>query len=199
MSSTKPPLASKTAVFAPAPPARAMGENAWILTAVAGGVLLLYSISRIISLQKRVKDLEARPPVDDIVMRGMIRQQVSEMVTDLEQSIRARQAVAARHAAIKPMVAEPPKAIAHVAPEPPKPVVHVAPEPVVRVSPEPAVVVTEPPAVVHVDPEPKVFAAEPPKPEAALPEEEAPNGSAVQDRPKRRTVKKKAAIEIAAA
>jgi len=67
-------------------------SNAWTLAAVSGGILLLYSLSRIIALQRRVRDLEARPPVDDIVMRGMIRQQVSEMVTDLEQSIRARNA-----------------------------------------------------------------------------------------------------------
>jgi hypothetical protein len=67
--------------------------NTWILAAVSGGVLLLYSLSRIIALQRRVRDLEARPPVDDIVMRGMIRQQVSEMVSDLEQSIRARNSI----------------------------------------------------------------------------------------------------------
>jgi hypothetical protein len=68
-------------------------DNAWTLVAVSGGILLLYSISRIIALQRRVRDLEARPPVDDIVMRGMIRQQVTEMVGELEQSMRARNAV----------------------------------------------------------------------------------------------------------
>ena len=65
-------------------------SNAWTLAAVSGGLLLLYSLSRIISLQTRVRDLESRPPVDDIIMRGMIRAQITEMVGDLEQSIRAR-------------------------------------------------------------------------------------------------------------
>ena len=67
--------------------------NTWTLVAVSGGILLLYCMSRIIALQRRVRDVEARPPVDDIVMRGMIRQQVSEMVGELEQSIRVRSAV----------------------------------------------------------------------------------------------------------
>jgi hypothetical protein len=66
--------------------------NAWILAAVVGGLLTLYSLSRIISLQRRVRDLEAKPPVDDIVMRGLIRHEVSEIVSELETSIRAKQA-----------------------------------------------------------------------------------------------------------
>jgi hypothetical protein len=78
--------------------------NTWILAAVSGGVLLLYSLSRIIALQKRVRGLEARPPVDDIVMRGMIRQQVSEMVSDLEQSIRARNSIV-KHVQKAPSIA----------------------------------------------------------------------------------------------
>lgn len=76
--------------------------NTWILAAVSGGVLLLYSLSRIIALQRRVRDLESRPPVDDIVMRGMIRQQVSEMVNDLEQSIRARNSILKSPSAVVP-------------------------------------------------------------------------------------------------
>jgi hypothetical protein len=59
--------------------------NAWTLVAIAGSILLLYTLSRIISLQRRVRDLEARPPVDDIVMRGMVRQQVSEVLANYER------------------------------------------------------------------------------------------------------------------
>ena len=64
--------------------------NFWTVLFVSGGILVLYSLSRIIAIQRRVRDLEARPPVDDIVMRGLIRQQVSEMVTDLEKSLKSK-------------------------------------------------------------------------------------------------------------
>ena len=93
--------------------------NTWILAAVSGGVLLLYSLSRIIALQRRVRDLEARPPVDDIVMRGMIRQQVSEMVSDLEQSIRARNSI------LKPVQAKEVKEVKFVPAQDPSPKVPV--------------------------------------------------------------------------
>lgn len=86
------PISAKPPKFVTVEPADV--SNAWTLAAVSGGVLLLYSLSRLIALQRRVRDLEARPPVDDIVMRGMIRQQVSEMVGDLEKSIRSRAAIA---------------------------------------------------------------------------------------------------------
>jgi len=59
--------------------------NAWVLAAVVGGILVLYSLSRIISLQRRIRDLEGRPPVDDIVMRGMIRHEVREIVEEQEE------------------------------------------------------------------------------------------------------------------
>ena len=58
---------------------------AWTLVAIAGSILLLYSLSRIISLQRRVRDLEARPPVDDIVMRGMVRKEVSDVFNSFER------------------------------------------------------------------------------------------------------------------
>lgn len=59
--------------------------NAFTLVAIAASILLLYSLSRIISLQRRVRDLESRPPVDDIVMRGMIRQQINDTFTTYER------------------------------------------------------------------------------------------------------------------
>jgi hypothetical protein len=66
-------------------------SNSWMLAAIVGGILVLYSLSRIISMQRRLRDLEARPPVDDIVMRGMIRHEVNEIVGELETSLRARE------------------------------------------------------------------------------------------------------------
>jgi hypothetical protein len=54
------------------------------------GLLLLYALARIISLQRRVRDLEARPPVDDITLRGAVRLQLNDLVSDLEQSLRAK-------------------------------------------------------------------------------------------------------------
>jgi hypothetical protein len=59
--------------------------SAFTLVAIAASILLLYSLSRIISLQRRVRDLESRPPVDDIVMRGMIRQQINDTFQTYEK------------------------------------------------------------------------------------------------------------------
>jgi outer membrane biosynthesis protein TonB len=59
--------------------------SAFTLVAIAASILLLYSLSRIISLQRRVRDLESRPPVDDIVMRGMIRQQINDTFQTYER------------------------------------------------------------------------------------------------------------------
>jgi hypothetical protein len=55
-------------------------SNTFLLAVISGSILLLYSLSRIIALHRRVKDLEARPPVDDIVMRGLIRSQLNDLV-----------------------------------------------------------------------------------------------------------------------
>lgn len=56
-----------------------------LLAIISGAVLLLYSLSRIMSLHRRVNDLEARPPVDDIVLRGIIRRQMNEMIEEVNQ------------------------------------------------------------------------------------------------------------------
>jgi hypothetical protein len=55
-----------------------------LLAIISGAVLLLYSLSRIMSLHRRVNDLEARPPVDDIVLRGIIRRQMNEMIEEAD-------------------------------------------------------------------------------------------------------------------
>jgi len=60
-------------------------SNSWTLVIIAGCILLLYSMSRLIALQRRVRDIEARPPVDDIVMRGMIRQHVSDILKVMKE------------------------------------------------------------------------------------------------------------------
>lgn len=62
-------------------------NNTWIVVAAAGGVLLLYAISRIVSMQRRIKDLESRPPVDDIILRGMIRHQLGEVLEQKKQAL----------------------------------------------------------------------------------------------------------------
>ena len=77
--------------------------NFWTVLFVSGGVLVLYSLSRIIALQRRVRDLEARPPVDDIVMRGMIRQQVSEMVKETLSELETRSKKETREFAALPI------------------------------------------------------------------------------------------------
>ena len=75
-------------------------NNSWLVTAVAGGILLLYSLSRLIALQRRVRDLESRPPVDDIVMRGMIRQEVSDMLKVAKASAEQPSAEPSMHPAL---------------------------------------------------------------------------------------------------
>lgn len=66
-------------------------ESYWYILVVFFGMLLLYAMARIISLQRRVRDLEARPPVDDITLRGAVRLQLNDLVSDLEQTLRAKQ------------------------------------------------------------------------------------------------------------
>lgn len=82
--SGKPPLVPELKVSQDVESVVPDVTNSWILAAVIGGILVLYSLSRIISLQRRVRDLEARPPVDDIVMKGLIRHEVGELVNSLE-------------------------------------------------------------------------------------------------------------------
>ena len=80
-----PPLVPKPAVVSSPHKDYFDLTNTWVLAAVVGGILVLYSLSRIISLQRRIRDLEGRPPVDDIVMRGMIRHEVREIVEEQEE------------------------------------------------------------------------------------------------------------------
>ena len=80
----KAPTVPKFVTFgSPASPERVSlpdMTNTFLLVAIAGGILIVYALSRVISLQRRIKDLEARPPMDDIVMRSIIRQEVSALV-----------------------------------------------------------------------------------------------------------------------
>jgi hypothetical protein len=67
--------------------------NTFLLIAIAGGILIAYALSRVIALQRRIKDLESRPPVDEIVMRSLIRQEVGALVSsDPPTSIDTRKA-----------------------------------------------------------------------------------------------------------
>jgi len=59
----------------------------WLLFVLASCLLLLYTISRIISLSRRIRDVEARPPVDEIVLRGLIRQEVQSHAEKLDHLI----------------------------------------------------------------------------------------------------------------
>ena len=72
-------------------------ESYWYILVVFFGMLLLYAMARIISLQRRVRDLEARPPVDDITLRGAVRLQLNDLVSDLEQTLRAKQTDSTSH------------------------------------------------------------------------------------------------------
>jgi len=75
----KPPLVPKVVMLS-SHAASNESASSLMIAAVAGGILLLYCLSRLIALQRRVRDIESRPPVDDIVMRGMIRQEVTAML-----------------------------------------------------------------------------------------------------------------------
>lgn len=87
----KPPLHPTLSALPKLEPKESDLNNSWILAAVVGGVLVLYSLSRIINLQRRIRDLESKPPIDDIVMRGLIRHEVNEIVGELEQSLKAKE------------------------------------------------------------------------------------------------------------
>ena len=64
-------------------------ETIWFILAIFGGVLLLYALARLVSVQRRLRDLESKPPVDDITLRGAIRVQLNDLIGDIEQSMRA--------------------------------------------------------------------------------------------------------------
>lgn len=65
-------------------------DSSFILILVTGCLLLLYTISRVISLSKRIKDLESRPPVDEIILRGLIRQEVQHHTDKLDSLIKQK-------------------------------------------------------------------------------------------------------------
>lgn len=65
-------------------------ESYWYIIVSFFGMLLVYAMARIISLQRRVRDLESRPPVDEITLRGAVRLQLNDLVADLEQNLRAK-------------------------------------------------------------------------------------------------------------
>jgi hypothetical protein len=154
--------------------------SAWLLAAVAGGVLLLYSLSRIISLQKRVRDLEARPPVDDIVMRGMIRVQVTEMVRDLEQALARARPLAQRHAVVPESAAPAPSLRAGLAAP--------APAPTVKGAAPPPAVTAQPPALdAELQPATVEMAAE----STEVPQQEAETSTSAATRAKRKPALKK--------
>ena len=83
----KPPLVPKVVMLSSHAANPSESSSSLVIAAVAGGVLLLYCLSRLIALQRRVRDIESRPPVDDIVMRGMIRQEVTAMFKSTQQEL----------------------------------------------------------------------------------------------------------------
>ena len=125
-----PPLAPTKTVAAVVSPPKDYFDltNAWVLAAVVGGILVLYSLSRIISLQRRIRDLEGRPPVDDIVMRGMIRHEVREIVEEQEEK---KMAYESKPVPIVPVVSTPVPVVPSVPPSAASP--KVADEPVFEI------------------------------------------------------------------
>jgi len=53
-------------------------------------VVVLFSLSRTLSLQRRVRDLELQPPVDDIMMKGVVSEQMKSTVDKLRAEIHSR-------------------------------------------------------------------------------------------------------------
>ena len=68
-------------------------ENSWNVLFGLVSVVLIYILTKLFYMQRRIRDLESRPPVDDITLRGSIRDQLNEMVSDLEQTLRAKEVV----------------------------------------------------------------------------------------------------------
>lgn len=68
-------------------------ENSWNVLFALVSVVLIYILTKLFYMQRRIRDLESRPPVDDITLRGSIRDQLNEMVSDLEQTLRAKEVV----------------------------------------------------------------------------------------------------------
>jgi hypothetical protein len=82
----------------------------WIVALTC--VVLLVTLSRMLALQRSIQDLQAKPSVDESVVRQLVRQQLEETVKSIEQQNKAhmqmhamRAQEAARRAA---QVPEPP-------------------------------------------------------------------------------------------
>ena len=51
-------------------------ENSWNVLFALVSVVLIYILTKLFYMQRRIRDLESRPPVDDITLRGSIRDQL---------------------------------------------------------------------------------------------------------------------------
>lgn len=189
---------------APPPPAarvaRRPTKSDFSPTLIVGIVLVLYCVSRLVQLQRRVRDLEARPPVDEIVLRGITRQYLSETVKDLEEAVAVALRKGKDHGGAeaprppKLEAAKPPQAVETAPPQAPQP------------PPRPAAIEPPPPAVATPRPLPPVVVVErlPPaavEPALAAVAADGPLPTPDPDctrRPKR-TSRKKAAAPLEAA
>ena len=77
----------------------------WIVALTC--IVLLITLSRMLALQRSIQDLQAKPSVDESVVRQLVRQQLEETVKSIEQQNKAhmqmhamRAQEAARHAAV---------------------------------------------------------------------------------------------------
>ncbi len=116
----------------------------WIVALTC--VVLLVTLSRMLALQRSIQDLQAKPSVDESVVRQLVRHQLEETVRSIEQQNKAHMqmhAMRAQEAARR--AAQPVEA--PVAPAPEAPPVPVAEAPPAAAAPEAAVPVAEAPAV----------------------------------------------------
>ena len=73
-------------------PKKAKLSNDLLLTVLIIVVLVvvLYTLSRVLALQRRIRDLENQPPVDDVMMKGIVGEQMKSTVEKLREEIAGR-------------------------------------------------------------------------------------------------------------
>ena len=136
--------------------------NSFMWIAVLCCVIILVAFSRLLSMQSSIQELQTRPPIDEGVIRGVVRQQLEETVRAIDQQNKAQMMVhsqrahEAARAAFKPVIVEEIKTKAE-----PEPKAELTPEPIEPQLPKPEHIEPQLPKPEHievVEPEPlKLF------------------------------------------
>ena len=72
--------------------------NSLMWIAVLSCVIILVAFSRLLTMQSSIQELQTRPPVDETVIRSVVRQQLEETVRAIDQQNKAQMLVHSQRA-----------------------------------------------------------------------------------------------------